>query len=576
MSSNPAPTTLPHRIVSSIRAGVSGAPQTPARALPTGGYGSPSSVRSDDDPVVVELGSRKLRIGFSGDSGPKRIVAFSPEQQRRVGDFRVWDPDFPGQWRTRASGRPWGFGHELYQLDIRGQDALLVGDKLERELRDALYKHLLLEAKARRIVLVLPPTLPLPLLSSTLDSIFQHFQAPSITLLSSPVMTTFAAGLRSALVVDLGWHETTVTAVYEYREVQSSRSIRAGKFLVEETYDFLSQAVQGRSPATTRTEKPEDRLQDNAISFEECEEVATRILWCRRAAWQTQGETRGETTEEGLATVHEHEEEAEEVPPVDDDSPVAITLNSCKPPRTVQIPFAQLAEPCEAAFFATRFASSCFDDHELPVHLLVYRALLRLPVDVRAICMSRIIFAGGCSRIIGLKGRILDEVSALVDERGWDPVTGERVKGLSTNPKLKMSGTGQSGPQSVPMVIRAASATAEGEAGDTTKSAADTPQQADPVEAQLKKEANHTMPVQGILRVVDSLGPWCGASLATRLKVPAIATIDREIWLQQGVSGACRPSEVDTKRQSMGTSGLMRGQAAQPNNWTLGVWGSLF
>jgi len=141
MSSNPGPTTLPHRTVSSIRAGVSAAPQTPARPIPTPGYGSPSSLRADDDPVVIELGSRKLRIGFSGDAVPKRIVAFSPEQHRRAGDFRVWDPNFPSQWRNRASGKPWGSDHELYQLDIRGQDVLLVVDKLERELRDALYKY---------------------------------------------------------------------------------------------------------------------------------------------------------------------------------------------------------------------------------------------------------------------------------------------------------------------------------------------------------------------------------------------------------------------------------------------------
>jgi len=387
-------------------------------------------------------------------------------------------------------------------------------------------------------------------------------------------MTTFAAGLRSALVVDLGWHETTVTAVYEYREVQTSRSIRAGKLLAEETYEFLLQAVQGRPP-TARTERPEDRLQDEALSFEECEEVATRMLWCKRTARQTHGET----TEEGLPTVHEHDEEAEELPLTEDHSPMTITLNSCKPPKTVQIPFSQLAEPCEAAFFETRLAPSCFDDHELPVHLLIYRALLQLPVDVRAVCMSRIIFAGGCSGIIGLKGRILDEVSALVEGQAWDPVRGKRVEQSKTNPKLKRNGTRQANPGSIPVVIQPDPATADGEAAETAVNAADAPQEVDQVEMLLKKERKHKTPVQGILRAVDSLGPWCGASLVTQLKVPALATIDREIWLQQGINGASRPSEVDTKtgqRQSMGPSGLMRGQAAQPNNWTLGVWGTLF
>ncbi|KAI1812024.1 actin-like ATPase domain-containing protein [Poronia punctata] len=581
--SSAGPTTLPHRIVSSIRAGVSATPQTPSRPIPSASYGSPSSLRADDDPVIIEIGSRKLRIGFAGDAAPKRIVAFSPEQQRRAGDFRIWDPDFPNQWRSRASGKPWGSGHELYQLDIRGQDLLLVADKLERELRDALYKHLILDSKYRRIVLVLPSALPLPLLSSILDTIFYQFHAPTISLLSSPVMTTFAAGLRSALVIDLGWHETTVTSVYEYREVQSSRSIRAGKHLVGETYEFLFRALHGHSTSEHK-EGAEDRLLDEAPSFEECEEVATRLLWCKRTPKEPFQETaEEEEEEEGLPTLHEDEEEADVSSTIEDQdqSLMTIPLSSCRPPRTVQIPFAQLADPCETVFFETQVAPSFFDDHELPVHLLVYRALLQLPLDVRAICMSRIIFTGGCSRIIGLRGRILDEISVLAEERGWDPVTGKGVEQYKKNPKLKRSGkgNGKADKDTKMPTPKPDKPTPGGEAAGSAVTAANAPQEVDQVEVILKRDQNQNPTVQGTLRAVDSLGPWCGASLATQMKVPALATIDREIWLQQGINGASRPSEVDTKtgqRQSMGAGGLMRGQAAQPNTWTLGVWGGLF
>ncbi|KAJ2972757.1 hypothetical protein NUW58_g9122 [Xylaria curta] len=330
MSSSAGPASLPHRTVSSIRAGAPssrahGAPQTPARPIslyirfPLRQLASRRRPRSSSSSAP-----RKLRIGFAGDAAPKRIVAFSPEQQRRTGDFRVWEPDFASRWRSRASGKPWGADHELWQLDIRGQDLGFVGDKLERELRDAFFKHLLVDSRPRKFTLVAPPTLPIPLLSLTLDALFHQFQAPTISLLSSPLMATFAAGARSALVIDLGWHETTVTAVYEYREIQSWRTIRAGKRLVEETYELLLQKVQGSSD-TARNERTEDRLQDESISFEECEEVATRMLWCKRAARQPQRSL----TEEGLPTVHEHEEEVDEIPPTEDHSPMTITLNSC-------------------------------------------------------------------------------------------------------------------------------------------------------------------------------------------------------------------------------------------------------
>ncbi|CAJ2511043.1 Uu.00g066680.m01.CDS01 [Anthostomella pinea] len=571
--------SLPHRALSSLRGtgghaasqGTPGSPHTPTRPL-SSALGSPSSSRADDDVVIIELGSRRMRIGFAGESAPKRTVSFSPEQQRRAGDFRAWEAGFEQDWRKRAAGKPCGADHELWQLDVRGQDLGLVADKLERELRDAFYKYLLIDSRPKKFTLVLPPTMPLPLLSTVLDTIFNQFQAPTVSLLSSPVMATMAAGTRSALIIDMGWHETTVTAVYEYREVQSWRTIRAGKLLVEETYDFLSQGIQGR-PATARTERTENRSEKDAVSFEECEEVASRMLWCKRAAKEPDPETT-----EGLATVHEHEE-IETTPPAEDQTPMAIPLKSCKPPKTLKIPFSELAEPCEAIFFETRLSPSCFDDHELPVHLLVYRALLQLPLDVRAICMSRIIFTGGCSNIIGLRGRIFDEVLLLAQERGWDPVRGKGVEQYKANPKLKRNGGRQAGDGPMPVIVQQASDGSEAEANTAPVRAAHLPQEPDLVEKLIRKESNYKPPAQGTLRAIDSLGAWCGASMTTQLKVPALATVDRELWLQHGVLGASRPSEVDVKsaqRQSMGPSGLMRGQASsQTNNWTLGVWGSV-
>lgn len=579
MASNTGTTSLPHRSVSSIRGGthssaISGAPQTPARAVATS-FGSPSSSsRVDDDPLVIELGSRKVRLGFAGDAAPKKTITFGPEQQRRTGDFRAWEPDFASQWRDRAVGKSWGADRELWQLDRRGQDLGLVGDKLERELRDAFFKHLLMDSRPRRFTLILPPTLPVPLISSIVDTIFHHFQAPTISLLSSPVMTAFGAGARSALVIDLGWHETTVTAVYEYREVRSWRTIRAGKMLVEETYELLLQKIRGR-PATARAERTEDRLLDDSPSFEECEEVATRMLWCKGSDRQL----RRKTTDEGLPTVHENEEEAESTPPTEDHSPMSIMLNSCAPPRRIEIPFSQLSEPCETTFFGTQLSPSCFDDHELPVHLLIYRALLQLPLDVRAICMSRIMFTGGCSRIFGLKGRIFDEVSAQAEARGWDPVRGKAADQYRAKPKPNRHSSRPTNAGPIPIVVEPDTASGNGGAPEPLVKAMHALQEVDLVERLIQKERDYKPSVQGLLRCLDTLGPWCGGSLATQMKIPALATVDRDIWLQHGVSGASRPSEVDIKtgqRQSVGPSGLIRGQAAQSSNWTLGVWGALF
>ncbi len=56
----------------------------------------------------------------------------------------------------------------------------------------------------------------------------------------------------------------------------------------------------------------------------------------------------------------------------------------------------------------------------------------------------------------------------------------------------------------------------------------------DPVEEQLKRGRDEKPDAKGQLRAIESLGAWAGASLLVQLKVPAIATIDRELWCAAG------------------------------------------
>lgn len=160
--------TLPHRAVSTIRGGGGGSsintsgatpsdnPRTPLGrplsapvppASSSASFGSPSSLRAEDEVLVVELGARRLRVGFAGDAAPKAVVApAGPEQARRVGDFRRWEVGYADDWRKKA----WDGEHELWRADVRGLDLGLVGDRLERGLREAF---------SRCVVVVLCPTL---------------------------------------------------------------------------------------------------------------------------------------------------------------------------------------------------------------------------------------------------------------------------------------------------------------------------------------------------------------------------------------------------------------------------------
>ncbi|KHN97764.1 Actin-like protein [Metarhizium album ARSEF 1941] len=373
--------------------------------------------------------------------------------------------------------------------------------------------------------------------------------------MSTPTMVAVAAGTRSALVVDMGWNETVVTSVYEYREVKSSRTVRGGRSLNDALYKLLCALIPSAE---------DDESGDRAVAFEECEDILCRLMWCRPSAFKS---SRREPTQ--LHTVEEQDENEGE--PNQPSGIAEVPLRSANPPFTIHIPFNKLAEVCDDTFFDPSAAQTTFDDHELPLHLLIYQHLLQLPLDVRAVCMSRITFTGGCSNILGIKERILDEITSIVQRRGWEPVSGKGVEGLR-------SGRRADGKTSVQRSSTSSVGTSEsgGDDSDGPRSESGTADsQEDRVEAKVTRNRPVRHQFQGQLRAIHSLGAWAGASLMCQLKIPAMATIDRESWLQQGANGASRPCDVDFKNQQRQSMGTIRGSGGHHTNWTLGVWGAL-
>ncbi|KAF2846567.1 actin-related protein-like protein RO7 [Plenodomus tracheiphilus IPT5] len=535
-------------------------PRTPLLRSFSSTFGSPGgSFRTEDEYVALEVGARFVRGGFPGESAPRCTLHFGPDTQRRVGDYRPWDPDYPHKRRRPKKGQDWGQDHELYRMHLPSVDLGLVEDKFERAMREAYNKYFLLDTKPRRILLAMPSRTPHALLSTILDVLFTSFQAPSITLISNPVLCTVAAGLRSALVVDIGWAETVVTAVCEFREVLERRSVRAGKMLSESMAKLLNaQLNEDAEPGAPRAD----------ISFEEAEEVLTRVAWCKSRPRSNRRTIYFPARE---APVLEEFEDAIESPP----PTITVPFPKHTPPTELKVPFASLAQPAEDALFASDMTLSEFDDEDLPLHHLIYRTLVQLPVDVRKLCMSRIIITGGVSSLPGLKTRVLKELEALVQINSWNPVKNYGTASARHEEKLRAQ--------------RDALELRQQEGEDTFPVSADpnAPPQAVPANLQTPDEdaidtklANITLrngppsvcSVGGTIRGVESLGAWAGASLVAQQRVKGIVEIDRERYLKDGLQGSSREKEVSViaQRQSMGA-----GLAAKGNeraSWTLGIW----
>ncbi|RMY73498.1 hypothetical protein D0863_03843 [Hortaea werneckii] len=509
------------------KVGAPGSPRTPlfSRSI-SSQFGSPSSFRTENDEVVVyELGARHLSAGFAGEGWPRCVYNFTPGKGGRPGDWRQFDPAFAKNKRARHESKDererWGRDHELYRTDLRsGVNMELVEDKLSRAVREIHTEHLQLDTKPRKACLAVPSLLPNPLLELVLQVLFEHWQQPpSIIILTTPILATVGAGLRCALVIDVGWEETVVTGIGEYREVAQRRSVRAGRDLLREMREVLEDA---------RDQSESESKESTRVTFAEAEEVLQRMGWCRPRS-------SGQSEEDAIS-----------------DSTVKKRIPL--PSGTLEIPFSRLSDPADNTLFATNSSTDQLDAHELPLPLLAYKTLLALPLDLRSLCISRVVLTGGLSHLPGLKTRLLNELQQLISVRGWDAVNSygsaqqhhdrilqERSANAPppTNKPHRQSPTEEPAPHSPPSIPLS----------PTKKPLQDSLPHHQRVHDDIKdpitlKAERHTLAsrelreaiARGTVRGVDTLGPWTGASLVVgTMRVKGVHEVEREEFLRVGV-----------------------------------------
>ncbi|MCJ1282658.1 hypothetical protein MMC26_001983 [Xylographa opegraphella] len=556
-------------------------PHTPVRGI-SSTFSSPlASYRAEEEALVFEVGTRNLRAGIAGESAPRCSLAFGPEQSRRVADYRQWLPGYETRARKQLEVDKWGDDHELWRMDLRQVDLGLVEDKLERALRDAYSRYLLLDSKTRRLVLILPSVIPHALISVLLTCLFTNFLIPSLTILPVHTLSIVAAGLRSGLVVDIGWQETIITAVYEYREVFQCRTTRAMKLLTLHMAQILQKIYRSTQEKPAKTHAESTAFDEGIdVDFQHVEEVTARLVWCQSSPRNQ------ERLEENLEKRIESPRLPEEDHGDRDNSSesnvrdtlisVPLLSSSSKP---FPVPFDTFSKPVESALFPHDFNIHDLDDHEQPLPHLLYRALLALSPDIRGLCMSRIVFTGGGSNIPGLKSRLLDDLSSTVAQRGWDPVWGKAAdKHRQTQQEIA------SNRKEAATKLQSSIKTTEhtkypsGPPDDPPSRIATAfePQVTDPIEDKLRREEAKFNPatVSGVVRGVETLGAWAGASLVAGLKLKGVVEVDRESFLQHGLAGAKRDMDISvsqSSRQSL-VPGYMRAGVLDKAGWTLGSW----
>lgn len=533
-----------------LRSSISGAPPspyTPQRGI-SSTYSSPgpgfSIRRLEDYRATLELGARYLRVGNEGEAAPQCITKFGPEDTRRHGDYRGWQSPSTKRLGTMKDLENWGDKYELWSMDLKKLDLGLLGDKLERAIRHAYTNHLLNSPIDHRLVLVVPSILPKPIISSVLTRLFNRWRCYSIGLLPSPTMAIVSAGVRSALVVDIGWRETIVTAIYEFREVSTIRTTRAMRLMTQEmarTFISENEAESINSPLP--------------FDFDFAEDLIFRLAWCKQLeTHQKNGSADSCKAMEQLAL----SDAPSRAPTIAENAQIKIDWPEYSVLKDKIFPFSIFAEPAERTFFSRGRTRDFFDDDDVPLPEVIFGSLIALPPDLRAVCMSRMVFVGGGSKIPGLSQRILSEVGRLREKYGWDHVRGKRADLYREKRQAAALNVAGSGMEDI-QTARERMVEEMGSDQPMLRS----------VDRDVLRQSRVT-PIFGVFRQVDSLGSWAGASLISSLKVKGLVEVEKDEFLQHGLTRAHRDGEVSIVAKRSHGPNVPRG--GERSSWTLAGW----
>ncbi|KAF8150699.1 fungal-specific actin related protein [Crassisporium funariophilum] len=217
-----------------------------------------------EDRVVIDPGSRIWKVGFSGEGRPRDV-------------FYAGGVNGTPMWKLRRAADPVERAEEDKLLEVR----------LQACLRSVFHDSLLADPKARKVILVEHPLLPLYIKEIITRTLFEN-QVPSVSFASSHLLSLFAVGRITGMVIDCGQLESVALPIFAARPLfpQIQMTPIAGARLTSHLHALLlmfatylppptSLSAAVSVPAANRSSRvPQEVLTDAVI-----EEIKTRCCF---------------------------------------------------------------------------------------------------------------------------------------------------------------------------------------------------------------------------------------------------------------------------------------------------------
>eukprot|EP00250_Pteridium_aquilinum_P014839 c22229_g2_i1 orf=160-1446(+) len=169
--------------------------------------------------IVVDLGSHSCKAGYAGEDAPKAVF---PSVVGCIGPASLSD-GVKAEGETEEPKRTLYVGTQAlgYRRDnMEVVPAMKEGVVADWDVVDRIWDHafrerLLIDPKEHPMLLAEPSLNTQQHREKTVELMFEKYRTPALFLAKNAVLTSFATGRATSLVVDCGGGSTTVAAVHD-------------------------------------------------------------------------------------------------------------------------------------------------------------------------------------------------------------------------------------------------------------------------------------------------------------------------------------------------------------------------
>eukprot|EP01080_Neovahlkampfia_damariscottae_P001614 gene1614-12739_t len=227
----------------------------------------------DVSAVVFDIGSKWVRTGFAGEESPKfqfptSCGTISNENQN---DSKKEDKmEIEESKKYYIGNQSVNYRRDNMEIENPLKDGLIhKWDIYEEILNHSFNYELNIQSNEHAVMLSEVPFTTREQREKTISLLFEKFKTPACFLAKSPVLSTFACGKTTGIVVDSGAGTTVVTPVHDGYALISSliKNHEAGDSITQKILELIEKKIEIKPNWSFKKTKEQDKFILKDLSF---------------------------------------------------------------------------------------------------------------------------------------------------------------------------------------------------------------------------------------------------------------------------------------------------------------------